>query len=211
MYFPADNGLLSAPPRAGGAGGAGAGAPWPRLTDSPPLHPGRGSRARAREPGARPPPPPNAHWSALSRPGAPREPRRTGQSENALRAGPRVPGSRGPLPTPHPGPRGDAPRGRRVGVRPLPWPLPSPRSSRSGQQVQTGRARAAAAPRVPPHLPRPPRPYSPTPCPQSVGPWARRRLRATGMTSEEPRPIDSFRPERGPREWGPGRQRRRRG
>lgn len=58
MYFPADNGLLSAPPRAGGAGGAGAGAPWPRLTDSPPLHPGRGSRARAREPGARPPPPP---------------------------------------------------------------------------------------------------------------------------------------------------------
>ena len=30
------------------------------------------------------------------------------------------------------------------------------------------------------------------------------------MTSEEPRPIDSFRPEPGPREWGPGLQRRRR-
>lgn len=26
------------------------------------------------------------------------------------------------------------------------------------------------------------------------------------MTSEEPRPIDSFCPEPGPREWGPGRR-----
>lgn len=78
MYFPADNGPLSAPRRASGAGGAGTCAPGPRLTDlRTPFHPAAENSAC----------PPNAPRSAVAGPGG---------NESALRAGPRGLGSPSP-------------------------------------------------------------------------------------------------------------------
>lgn len=223
MYFPADNGLLSAPPRAGGAGTL---APRPRLTDGRPLHPGPGPPSEGAEAG-RPASLPIAPGRAQTRP------ERTDENESALRAEERGLGSpmrppSHPVPwasqmrPPHPKgllrvPRGEVGRVSGVG----PWPRFSPRSAQRGS---TSRNHQPASPSPASPAPMSTCPARPPSAPQSVGSacappppslHSRGRAekggpRAMRMTSEEPRPIDSFRPEPGPREWGPGRQRRRR-
>ena len=221
MYFPVDNGLLSAPPRAGGAGGAGTRAPRPRLTDERPLQPGPGPPSEAAEAGrqASPPVTPGREQT---------RPERTGENESALRAeerglgSPRRPPSN-PVPwasqmrPPHPKgllrvPRGEVGQVSGVGL----WPGFSPRSaqrgstSRNHQPASSGRsapssaspARMSICPARPPSAPQSVGSACSPPPPSlhSRGRAEKGGPRAMRMTSEEPRPIDSFRPEPGPRE-----------
>lgn len=106
MYFSADNGLLSAPPRAGRAGGAGTRAPWPRLTDSHPPPPGPGRPSEGAGAGNRASPP----IAPLKRAVGTRAHRRERKCPAGRAAGP---GERRAAPHLVPGSRGCGCQGRR--------------------------------------------------------------------------------------------------